>query len=572
MLTTVDMPYTKVMSRKAVIFTISFMISTLGCSICSFSRILPEEVLIIANAEIPDSIKIARYYAKTRNIPAGNILAIKAPQRELISAEEYQTLIRVPIRKFIKNQHIEDKIKLMVLIYGIPLKIRDRKPLPNLKGLTDNIKEEYKKTYLKISHTIEKLRALLNLKAPLSNPSEDTATYEKKEEKIDYFRETFYRITNELNSLYKVATHKINTLDGTLRYEFLQSFLKLKETLEGLEGLLPILPKDSPEAQKLKQQTNLLTEIYWKEVMKRPKERNFPFSWQVSERLGGNILKLKTLYEDYIRVNYRDSRASVDSELSLILYDWYPLAGRILNALNPRFKNHPAAMAFKKRTIMVARIDGPSADIAARIIEDSIRAEKEGLKGRLYIDARGINSPNNLYEHGLFEYDQDLRDLSKLVKEKTRLPVILDNTPSLFGPDSCKDVALYCGWYNLRHYIPAFTFNYGAVGFHIASFEAETLKGASDRWCKKMLEEGAAATLGPVDEPYLDAFPLPSEFFSLLLTGKYTIVEVFYMTKRYNSWQMVLVADPLYNPYRSDPLLDEKQIELKPLKFMLYKY
>ena len=50
----------------------------------------------------------------------------------------------------------------------------------------------------------------------------------------------------------------------------------------------------------------------------------------------------------------------------------------------------------------------------------------------------------------------------------------------------------------------------------IASSECATLKQkGSQVWCKRMLEEGAAAVIGPVDEPYVQAFPVPEVFFGL---------------------------------------------------------
>ena len=55
------------------------------------------------------------------------------------------------------------------------------------------------------------------------------------------------------------------------------------------------------------------------------------------------------------------------------------------------------------------------------------------------------------------------------------------------------------------------------MGYHIASYECETLKKeGSTVWCKRMLEEGVAATLGPVAEPYVQAFPPCPRCFSAL--------------------------------------------------------
>jgi len=83
----------------------------------------------------------------------------------------------------------------------------------------------------------------------------------------------------------------------------------------------------------------------------------------------------------------------------------------------------------------------------------------------------------------------------------------------------------------------------------MASAEAITVHDHRERgWCKNALERGIAATLGSIGEPYLDAFPEPARFTTLLLTGKYSLAEVYYLTSRYVSWRMVLFGDPLYNP------------------------
>ena len=66
-----------------------------------------------------------------------------------------------------------------------------------------------------------------------------------------------------------------------------------------------------------------------------------------------------------------------------------------------------------------------------------------------------------------------------------------------------------------------------------------------------MLEDGAAATVGPVSEPYLQAFPVPEVFFGTLLDGYYTLAETYFLSLPYISWQMVLVGDPLYRPFKN---------------------
>jgi hypothetical protein len=80
-------------------------------------------------------------------------------------------------------------------------------------------------------------------------------------------------------------------------------------------------------------------------------------------------------------------------------------------------------------------------------------------------------------------------------------------------------------------------------------------------WCKRMLEEGVAATLGPVTEPYLFSFPLPDLFFPLLMTGKATLLEVYFLTVPQVSWMQILIGDPLYQPFKNNPAIRPQKIK-----------
>jgi hypothetical protein len=105
----------------------------------------------------------------------------------------------------------------------------------------------------------------------------------------------------------------------------------------------------------------------------------------------------------------------------------------------------------------------------------------------------------------------------------------------------------------------------GAVAWHLASSEAVSLRQPKAKyWCKNILENGAAATLGPIAEPYTIGFPKPEEFFGLLVTGRFTLVECYHKTALLHSWMTVLIGDPLYNPYARHPRLDPDQVHPSP--------
>lgn len=243
-----------------------------------------------------------------------------------------------------------------------------------------------------------------------------------------------------------------------------------------------------------------------------------------------------------------DPWASLDSELAVVKCPELPLGGWIANPFCLLFRNHVPVVS-KKEVLMVARLDGPTAAGVRRIIDDALRVEASGLSGVAYFDARWpmtADPTSSAYR----EYDRAIHRAARRVAASGRLRVVVDDHEALFQPGQCPEAALYCGWYSLGRYVDAFDWKPGAVGFHVASSECVTLKNpGSQVWCKRMLENGVCATLGPVGEPYLQAFPDPELFFGLLAEGLLTLAECYQLSLPYLSWKMVLIGDPLYRPF-----------------------
>jgi uncharacterized protein (TIGR03790 family) len=272
----------------------------------------------------------------------------------------------------------------------------------------------------------------------------------------------------------------------------------------------------------------------------------------ILERLGGLLLSVDWLDEQLKVVTQNETGASFDSELALVMWpDDYQLLRWQPNYLRPAFDNSQLPKAH--RTLMVARLDAPTLVLAKGLVDTAIKIEKEGLRGKVYFDTRGMGQLEdaNVMPGSYADYDRSLLITAKGIDEQTDLEVVTDASPQLFQPGACPDAALYCGWYSLAKYVDAFDWKPGAVAYHLASSEAQTLRDpASQVWCKKLLEDGVCATIGPVYEPYLGSFPRPNEFFSLLLQGDLTLVECFARTNPFNSWMMTLVGDPLYRPFK----------------------
>lgn len=241
----------------------------------------------------------------------------------------------------------------------------------------------------------------------------------------------------------------------------------------------------------------------------------------------------------------KDRSAAFDSELALVKHRDYALAGWQPNPFYYGFKDTPQPIP-KSDVMMVSRLDGSGVGVVRRIIDDSMEAEQNGISGRAYFDARW-KYPDKNDLSGYRFYDRSIHNAARFHAKNKILPVVLDDKQALFAPGACPEAALYCGWYSLAKYVDSFQWEKGSVGYHIASLECATLRDpASKVWCKQMLDRGAAATIGPVSEPYVQAFPVPELFFNLLSEGYLTLVESYMVSLPFLSWKMVLVGDPLY--------------------------
>lgn len=243
-----------------------------------------------------------------------------------------------------------------------------------------------------------------------------------------------------------------------------------------------------------------------------------------------------------------NQHAAVDSELSLVRADEYDLEGWITNPYFPGFQNMEKKLG-RDQVMLVSRLDGPDVATVKRMINDTLETEKRGLAGTAYIDARWPEPENNRPTSAYRIYDASLHSAARHIEK--RMKVVVEKTRELFAKDCCEGAALYCGWYSLGQYKDTFQWRKGAIGYHMASSECSTLKNKeSNVWCLKILENGAAATIGPVYEPYIQGFPIPEIFFAALLEGYLSLGEAYLLSLPYVSWQMVLVGDPLYQPFR----------------------
>lgn len=528
------------------------------------AALTPEQVLVVGNQNSPDSTELARFYAQQRRIPADNVLLLKTTANYETTRGDYQTQIVEPLRRHLQDTDRAGKIRAIVLMYGIPVRIAPQaaqsapasQAQSPWRAAADKAHYRLYTDYKLLGTVARKFPApATEGLAPVGKLFDTAVTI--PEGKLTPFNDLLKDFT-DLYALKQVQTSGLR--DGAHRAIAWRQMMALTQDVYGLKGLVRLLTDnkipDAPDVARLSAQ---LGDLEARLAALRKQETGDDVQAEklsVLDQVGGAAM----LYayanekapasqpkENFAQKSLKSNGAAVDSELSLLWWPPYQLDGPTINPLMWRANDlqrtalgEKLGLGNKPLILMTCRIDGPTPQDARAIIANSISAEKLGLTGKFYIDAGGPHAA----------YDTHLRQLSSLVSTQTNIPVVFDDQKAVFGPGACPQAALYVGWYSLKKYVDAFTWEKGAVGWHIASFEAMHLRDPkTTEWAAKLIQNGVAATIGAVNEPLLQTFPLPQDFFGLLLTGQYTVAECYWYTVPTTSWQLTLIADPLYNPF-----------------------
>ncbi|MCG3131185.1 MAG: hypothetical protein FLDDKLPJ_01963 [Phycisphaerae bacterium] len=497
-----------------------------------------EQCALIAREGDADSVALAARYADFRGVPTDQMLALPFPQAETLTRRQYEAAAD-RIRTWLAGPMKDRDLRCVVVFRGVPLKVAAVEPSPEDRRKADALTEaraalEAEWTAL-LEERLAALPAIVQARVASALKGRKPSLWDRH----DATRRAWSAYARELPDEARINLNR--------------ELVAYLECVEGGRVLLELIQfaddrgiPESPEKIALVERTlKDAEERVQRNADAEPGSPEFGALAQalrVRSGLAGASAFLTKRAESLVPP---DSEAAFDSELALVRGDAYPLARWVpnpLRGLRKPSRPHDAAL-------MIARLDGPDPAIVERMMTDALHTERSGLRGTFYIDARGLTKDD---EYRV--YDRDLAALAEWTRTRTAIPVVFDQREPVFAEGSCPGTALYCGWYSLAKYVPAFSFERGAVGYHIASFELGSLSRTNKAyWCRGMLTDGAAATLGPTSEPYLAAFPRPSEFFGLLMTGELTLVECFARTNPFLSWRVALVGDPLYRPFMTNP-------------------
>jgi uncharacterized protein (TIGR03790 family) len=203
----------------------------------------------------------------------------------------------------------------------------------------------------------------------------------------------------------------------------------------------------------------------------------------------------------------------------------------------------------------VWRIDGATPALAKGLVDKAMSAESAGGPAGLgcfdllFGQPVGANRFGDTPDGLQFSADWDLHRAAQFASS-AGFSVTEDFNASEFGtPPSgrCDGAALYAGWYSINNYNDAFTWNPGAIGFHLDSASAYNPRTGTN-WSANAIMKGITVTSGSVAEPYLAGLARPGGVFRNLLEGA-NVGDAFLRNTHWLKWMTLFLGDPLYTPF-----------------------
>ncbi|MFN0164808.1 MAG: TIGR03790 family protein [Bryobacteraceae bacterium] len=198
----------------------------------------------------------------------------------------------------------------------------------------------------------------------------------------------------------------------------------------------------------------------------------------------------------------------------------------------------------------VWRLDAPSKDLAKALVDRAIAAEALAARtGQGCFDTRSGDT-TTLADQSYYTADWDIYRASQFTA-LSGFATTNDELFSEFGtapsPLSCPNALLYAGWYSFNNYNDAFTWNPGAIGWHMDSASALNPRGGTN-WVANAIQRGITITAGSAEEPYLQGLPRAGGVIRNLLEGA-NAGDAMTRNTRWLKWRVMYFGDPLYRPF-----------------------
>jgi len=301
------------------------------------SALSPGDLIIVCNLNMKQSRGVAGYYAKKRGVPASNIVGVDVSTSERMFRSEFEKKLMPPVRKMIKRLKEEGKNPAILLVYGIPLIVKDLKrpkyTVSFVPFVKDKIKE-YKKLALEMTAELDRLTGQTG---PIPVPPKRQTNRSATKDVIELVGKSFNR---GLEHLEKSQTSNDPNETHTRISSLLIRLAGISPAVKNLAARLSMedkagtgMPKNQPllrwDAILRKE---LVERLFWGTLPKKALETAATVRF-----IDGIIGELR--FWDTLKTVYEKGRksASVDSELTLMMVGSFPHASWLPNPFHIRY-------------------------------------------------------------------------------------------------------------------------------------------------------------------------------------------------------------------------------------------
>jgi uncharacterized protein (TIGR03790 family) len=145
----------------------------------------PQDVYLLVNKNVPESQAIAEHYCKKRAVPVDHIIPLDLPRGEDISRQDYNDKLLEPLRKLLKDKR--DQVKVLLSIYGVPLRVGPQPPSATEKEELEKIAKEMEPLAKKVQDLNQQITKLEEAakKEPQGQAAKDLPDRKKERDELN---------------------------------------------------------------------------------------------------------------------------------------------------------------------------------------------------------------------------------------------------------------------------------------------------------------------------------------------------------------------------------------------------
>ncbi len=556
--------------KKALVF---LLLSMIWVPAARAGALTSDQLLLVYNRNSEPSRELAEYYAAQRSVPSAQLLGLDLPATERIPREDYDRLVLAPVRAFLWEHQLARQIRCLVTFYDVPLAVGPRVQSPAERERIAWMETQHEDGIRELDQLMRELQILAEGATGARLEMLRGAELDDKRRgtlltQYPYWRQSVYRRLRDLGDSPDAADVRMKFLELAVRTEGISTIaVQLRRAPEMIDERI------EKRLEQFQEAAQGLDDLIAPLLADGPFAAGYPEGIKQLKVSRGLTYTLTRLARDLRECREQDSDCALDSELALLWWRPYELNDAVWNWLNVGARQNAqdtdAGMRdlYAEATLLVARLDGPGPQIVRRMIDDTIAAEREGLAGRVCLD-RDLSRTSDT--DLIVEYS--MAKLQRALRNRSDVPLTVNDEKSLFAPGECPETALYAGWMSPGDYVDAFDWQRGGIGMHFAPDTAAALHSHAKSWAGGMLADGAAAVLGAIGDPRSEHYPATHVLYAVLMSGEFSLGEAWALANVANSWRVFLIGDPLYRPFAARPrlrledVLSEKQlpIDLSP--------